>query len=513
MTGAIAVGSLTEVRYAPEVTFGSPSYLPYRSLRNVTFGVNMQKEIYQSEERSPDRQRNDVRHGYRTISGGLQAEVDLAMLGEFIEAAMGGTWEGPSNPLSYSSVNVNAVDARLSISAGSFEGLGLQTGDVFKVSASSPIMGITDRLFVVASTSNQTIKVEDGPLPVLSSFSANVEKVSQRFSSGNIYRSFTFQRYMSDLGLYQQFVGVRLNSIRFSIPTSGLVTVDMDFIGRDAYSISPSTYSISHQRLPEPRRMVSVDAEIRIAGENIGYATALELTINNNLAGTQVIGQDIFKDILFGQRQEISGSMNLLLVDASAYERFITEETVELVVRLKDAGTLVPETSVMQFILPRIKYLGAEIDETPDTGIALQMSFVALAQGASTGALPISSVAPLISGVPSVGFVLTTSNGIWSGPSQPTSFLYQWQKDTGSGFANIVGATNASYTVPSGDALSTLRCIVTAINLAGAVAVNSNEVDIPEATILIANGAINPLLDFTRAQVGGDTVAAPQELG
>jgi hypothetical protein len=497
MSNPIAVGSLTEIRYAPEVVFGQPSFLPFKHLRNVSFGVNLQKEVYQSEERSPDRQRQDVRHGYHIVTGQIGAEVDFAALGEFIEAALGGVWVGPSSTKSFPALTLDSATSRVTVVSSAFDTLDIVKGDIFQISASAPIAGVTDRLFTAASVATQSIQVEAGDISTTTTVSATITKVSQRFTSGNIYRSFTVERYLSDLGLYQQFVGVRLNSVTFTAPASGLVNVNMDFIGRDAYMVSDSTYSIARQPLPQARRMVSVDAEIRIDGQTIGYATALELTINNNLAGVQVVGQDLVRNILFGQKQDVTGTMTLLLVNNEAYEKFINEETVEMILRLKDANTLTPSVSIMQFTLPRVKYMSAEVDDAPDTGIALQIAFTALAPEGSVSAAPLNLVPPVISGIPSIGAVLTCSTGIWLG----SSYTYQWQRDSGVGFVDIGGATNSTFTVTSSDATFDLRCVVTATNLGGSTSAASNAVSIPEAITLVAPNFISSLATFTRAQV------------
>ena len=68
---------------------------------------------------------------------------------------------------------------------------------------------------------------------------------------------------------------------------------------------------------------------------------------------------------------------------------------------------------------------------------------------------------------PTVGEVLTTTNGTWT--NSPTSYAYQWQdcNSAGGGCVNIGGATSSSYTVASGDVGDTIRCVVTASNAYG----------------------------------------------
>lgn len=83
---------------------------------------------------------------------------------------------------------------------------------------------------------------------------------------------------------------------------------------------------------------------------------------------------------------------------------------------------------------------------------------------------PVNTVAPVISGTMVVGQTLTTTNGTWT--SSPTSFTYKWYK----GITAIVGATSSTYILVQADAgtTTTIKCEVTAINLAGSTAADSN---------------------------------------
>jgi len=83
---------------------------------------------------------------------------------------------------------------------------------------------------------------------------------------------------------------------------------------------------------------------------------------------------------------------------------------------------------------------------------------------------PVNTVAPVISGTMVVGQTLTTTNGTWT--NSPTSFTYKWYK----GITAIVGATSSTYILVQADAGTTtaIKCEVTAINLGGSTAADSN---------------------------------------
>ena len=79
---------------------------------------------------------------------------------------------------------------------------------------------------------------------------------------------------------------------------------------------------------------------------------------------------------------------------------------------------------------------------------------------------PANTSAPLLLVAPIVGrAVWVTTNGVWSG-TQPQTYSYQWQRCE-PGCVNIVGATQASYTVVAADLGARLRVVVAATNAAG----------------------------------------------
>jgi hypothetical protein len=90
-------------------------------------------------------------------------------------------------------------------------------------------------------------------------------------------------------------------------------------------------------------------------------------------------------------------------------------------------------------------------------------------------AAPVNTVAPAISGTPTVGQTLTTSDGTWS--NTPTSFAYQWLRCNGGGnsCATVANGTQKTYTLVGADAGHTMRARVTATNADGSNSVQSDQ--------------------------------------
>jgi hypothetical protein len=85
-----------------------------------------------------------------------------------------------------------------------------------------------------------------------------------------------------------------------------------------------------------------------------------------------------------------------------------------------------------------------------------------------TGDPPHNHVSPSLSGGIHVGETLSTTDGVWLGPT-PLTFTYQWRScdPFGNDCNSIPGATGKSYTLQPGDYGSTIRMMIRARNGAG----------------------------------------------
>lgn len=90
--------------------------------------------------------------------------------------------------------------------------------------------------------------------------------------------------------------------------------------------------------------------------------------------------------------------------------------------------------------------------------------------------IPFNTIAPVVSGTNTVGSILTTTNGTWSG-SLPITYTYQWLRNG----SNIGGATSSTYTLVTADTSNVVSCRVTATNSIGNANATSNSLTIYEA--------------------------------
>ena len=97
-----------------------------------------------------------------------------------------------------------------------------------------------------------------------------------------------------------------------------------------------------------------------------------------------------------------------------------------------------------------------------------------------SGAAPVNSVPPTVTGTPTEGQALVAADGTWAGAA-PIAFTYAWSRcdATGGACTVITGATAKSYTLVAADIDKTIRVTVTAKNTPG----TASETSVPTAAI------------------------------
>jgi hypothetical protein len=116
----------------------------------------------------------------------------------------------------------------------------------------------------------------------------------------------------------------------------------------------------------------------------------------------------------------------------------------------------------------------------------------------ATATAPVNTVAPVVSGSPYVGDLLTTTDGTWTGT--PTSYSYQWKRG-----ATNIGTNANTYTLVTADADTNITCVVTATNATGSTNATSNIFTPLGLSAPVIDDL--PVIDGITTWVAGDTIS------
>lgn len=463
----VAAGSLADLGYAEEVCAGKPLDDPQlKVFRRRSTTLALTKDAYDSEEIRSDRMVSDSRHGIRRVGGEIVAELSPASHDDAYEALMGGFWRtGASLSLLTYPVFINANGVAQLPAGRSWMTLGFRLGDRITISDTSNI-DYDGRSFTILdlradTPRNATLSKEKGFTFVSTSLAIGTLRVAgKKVGIGNILRSFVFERAFTDIGRFITYRGVRFNSAAFSLPPTGIATVNFGLIGTDAdpvamasidgvpevvktaadfgtltfdaatrtvevsesdwaaegfavgdlvvftgMAVAPQNNNPRHitaingavatvaeaiqtavepaftvrkvalpdyDEVSEEGVLVAVSGSVVIGGRQIGVVTAFEVTVNNNMAGSEVVGSNTIPTITWGNQQTVQGSLTILFdADAGleAYNRFDLEQEAMVAMRMDSADG----TAFLQITLPRCKFNSGTIGDAVATGLPITM--------------------------------------------------------------------------------------------------------------------------------------------
>lgn len=382
MTLQTGVG--VSIGYKPETTFGTaPGASGAQLIRNVSSGLNLSKDTYQSNERRSDFQVQEFKHGVRRVGGDIQGEMSLGSYDDFIAAVMRGTWdETPPTFIASAGVGVTVDNTlkTLTRASGSWITDGFKIGHVIQASGlhasidgtNLRIAGLTATAITTAEAPGTDVAVanEDCTIAVVGK-----TLIMPTVKADIMRRSFAFEHVYEDVDFSQLFTGVRIGRWALALPPTGISTCTFGTMGQDM-TICESAQSPYFTAPTDPTStavLAAVDGTLRVGSSDVGVITGLNIDLNLNLSADPVVGRNTVPEVFYG-RSIVTGSMTAFLEGGTLLKNFVNEDEINI-----HAYVAVPGSSnFLSVFLPRIKFTGGEIQNQGEQGLPINLPFQAL---------------------------------------------------------------------------------------------------------------------------------------
>ena len=382
----LSTGVNKQVRYKKE-TAGQWGVLPGSSggnvLRRVTANFNLEKETYQSGEIRTDYQIQDMRHGVRSATGSLSAELSPGSYADFFAAAVAKAFAAKTTltAVSVTTTVVAGGTGNIIRATGSWITDGVKVGDVIRLSAtanSAKNLLVTSvvALSLGVKTLNSTELVAVGTAAATDvSFPG---KKTMAPLTGHTDDSFTFEEFYSDIGQSEVFTGNKVNTAALSIPSTGLVTADFGFMGKDLAQTGTTAYFTAPTAQGTTGIFAAVNGVLVVNGVAVAVVTDASININRNMQNATVVGSNSIAEMFEG-RIAVDGSFSAYFQDASFRDMFKDETEASLVIVLTTSNA--NTSDFVSVTLPRIK-VNSNTRNDSEQGIVSQHSFMALLNSA-----------------------------------------------------------------------------------------------------------------------------------
>ncbi|WP_342049876.1 MULTISPECIES: phage tail tube protein [unclassified Cupriavidus] len=359
-------------------------------LRRVTSDIALNKDTYQSEEIRSDQQIADFRHGVRRVAGTINGEISPGTYADLIAAILRRDFTavtaitGMTIAIAAASIVGGRQTYTVTRSTGSFLTDGIKAGDVGRLTAGSfnaaninknlLVLAVTALALTVIPLNGVALVAESGIATATLSLPGKKTYVP---TSAHTDKYISFEHWFSDVAQSELFTDCKLAQMDLTLPATGMATIAAQIQGLDmttgtsAYFTAPAVETTSGI-------VAAVNGVLLAAGVPVGLLTGMSATINANMTGDPVVGQNTLPDLYPG-RVVVTGQMTAYFQDAVLRDAFINETEIGITAVL--ATTNGPTADFIAITMSRVKLGGAAKDDG-EKGLIQTIPFQALLNGA-----------------------------------------------------------------------------------------------------------------------------------
>jgi hypothetical protein len=413
---ATASGIEKKLILAPQAaqgTIATAALATAQYLRRVTSTLNLTKETYSSNEMNANRQVADFRHGVRSVDGSISGELSpgtysllqaAILRKDFIQGVLS---SGDADITS--AVTAGAAGTFTSAATATWLTDGFKIGDVVRftgfVQAGTDARANNAHNFLLTAVTETVLTgiMLDGVAVVAK---AETESVTATVvghktwvpETAHTENWFSIEHAYTDVDLSEVFWDVKVNTMAFKLPASGMATTDIGIMGlnKTNFAAGAAPYFSAVLAADTHGVLASVNGVLCVSGVQVALLTGLDFDIAAGLTSEGVVGSNVKPDIFDGKVQ-VKGNMTVFFTDATFRDYFENETEVSINCAFTTSNS--PTADFLAFSFPRVKVGGASKDDG-EKGIIQTMPFVALFNttgGAATGATATANLATTMS--------------------------------------------------------------------------------------------------------------------
>ncbi|MGE8366999.1 phage tail tube protein [Cupriavidus sp.] len=383
----IAKGLFKQLRYKLQTAQGvAAGTAGGQILRRVTSDISLNKDTYQSNEIRSDQQIADYRHGVRRVAGTINGEISPGTYADIFAAILRRDFAavtaiaGASITIALGSLLGTVQIYAVTRAAGSYLTDGIKAGDVVRLTAGSfNAANLNKNLLVLSLTAlaltviplNGVALVAEGPIAA-----ATVTVPGKKTfvpTSGHTDKYITFEHWFSDVAQSERFTDCKLGQMDINLPATGMATLAAQIQGLDMVS-GTSAYFTAPAVETTSGIVAAVNGVLLAAGAPVGLVTGMSASINANLTGDPVVGQNTLPD-LFPGRVVVTGQFTAYFQDAVLRDAFVNETEIGISAALTTSGAAAADFIALN--MSRVK-LGSAGKDDGEKGLIQTFSYQAL---------------------------------------------------------------------------------------------------------------------------------------
>lgn len=396
----IANGIRKSIIIKKETTWGTAATAAGADVyRRVSGSFNLKKDAYTSNEIRTDFQTIDSRHGVRSVDGSINGELSPGSYTKLF-AAMFAKDFAATTAIAAASLTIATSGLQWSVTraAGSYLTDNIKIGDVIRLSVGALNAANLNKNLIVVSVAalvinvlplNGVALVAEGP--VTGCTVTVIGKKSFIPLTGHTEDSFTVEEFWSDIGISHVYTGNKVSAANLTLPSTGLVSCDLTFMGRDLSTTGTSQYFTTPTAQGTTGSLASVSGALIKDGVAIAVITNMTVNTTKEMSAATVVGSNLSADMFTG-KISVAGSLSVYFQDATFRDAFNQEQEFALSVAITTGSA--GNADFIAITLPRVKSSSFTVDDNSQ-GLSASMDYTALR--ARTGGAGISTEATTIS--------------------------------------------------------------------------------------------------------------------